>query len=55
MMFVDKPLNIKTQPKLQVASCGLRLKSPLQYAVDAILGKNATRNFYGYVFFALYL
>ena len=41
--------------ELRVASCGFRLVSPLQYAVDAILSKNATRNLYGYVFFALYL
>ena len=59
LAFAAKPLHedleMKVQPKLQVASCGLRLKSPLQYAVDVILNKNATRNFYAYVFFALYL
>jgi hypothetical protein len=46
---------MEVQQKFQVASCGLRLKSHLQHTTEAILAENATRNFYGYVFFALYL
>ena len=43
--------------KRKLQSCGLRVAPEigLQYAVDRILSQNATRNFYAYVFFALYL
>ena len=38
---------------MRVASCGLRSISVLRYAVGRILAENATRNFYGYVFFVV--
>ena len=46
---------IKRNRSCRVAGCGLRPKSPLQDAVDGILPQNATRNFYWFMFFALYL
>ena len=39
------------QPKLQVAGCGLRPVSSLQYSMGGILCENATRNLYWYMFF----
>ena len=46
---------IKRNRSCRVAGCGLRPKSPLQYAVGRILPQNATRNFHWFMFFALYL
>ena len=39
-----KPSEMKTQPELRVASCGLRPESYPQHTVEAIFIQNATRN-----------
>ena len=53
--FTDEPRKVKCNQSCKVAGCGLRPKSALQYTPEGILTKNATRNFHGFMFFALYL